>query len=44
MQWFSEDVRKGQEPETAVPAGWAASQLSDRQKLQSFDACVHSKG
>jgi hypothetical protein len=38
MQWFSANVRKGQEPKTAVPAGWAASPLSDRQKLQSFDA------
>jgi hypothetical protein len=25
-------------PKTAVPAGWAASPLSDCQKLQSFDA------
>ena len=38
MQWFSANVRKGQEPKTAVPAGWAASPLSDCQKLQSFDA------
>jgi len=38
MQWFSVNVRKGQEPKTAVPAGWAASPLSDCQKLQSFDA------
>ena len=38
MQWFSANVRKGQEPKIAVPAGWAASPLSDCQKLQSFDA------
>jgi hypothetical protein len=38
MQWFSTKVRKGQEPKTAVPAGWAASPSSDCQKLQSFDA------
>ena len=38
MQWFSVNVRKGQEPKTAVPAGWAASPLSDCQKLQSLDA------
>jgi hypothetical protein len=25
-------------PKTAVPAGWAASPLSDCQELQSFDA------
>ena len=38
MQWFGANVRKGREPKTAVPAGWAASPLSDCQKLQSFDA------
>lgn len=38
MQWFSANVRKGQEPKTAVPAGWAVTPLSDCQKLQSFDA------
>jgi hypothetical protein len=38
MQWFTANIRKGQEPKIAVQAGWAGSLLSDCQKLQTIDA------